>query len=350
MDKNGTWRYRTLYAILALILLLGAAVASYFLWERAPELGVEEGLAVPAAEEPSAPPTAEMTSVMAPQERRSYTLLLVGNDDGNGNTDTILVARLDTMAHRLDIVSLPRDTYVNVSWNIRKLNAIYAGTVNAGGVGIEGLKQQVKNLLGFGVDCYAVVDLDLFIEAVDRIGGVDFDVPQDMDYDDPAQGLSIHLKAGPQHLDGRQAMGVVRYRSGYVNGDLDRVAVQQSFLKAAASQILKSGLPQLKELAVLLYENMETDLYAANIAFFLRQALLCDSENIRFATMPNIPADVAGLSYTFVDLEPWLQMINERLNPFDMVVTQENLDVVYKVPGGFGCTTGTPRGEWYLYS
>lgn len=350
MDRFGTRQHRALYALLALVLLLGLATASYLLWERAPELAEENTLAVPAAVEPTVPPADAVTDVAALRERRSYTLLLVGNDDGNGNTDTILVARLDTMAHRLDIVSLPRDTYVNLNWNIRKLNAVYAGTANAGGIGIEGLKQQVKNLLGFGVDCYAVVDLDLFIEAVDRIGGVDFDVPQDMDYDDPAQGLSIHLKAGPQHLDGRQAMGVVRYRSGYVNGDLDRVAVQQSFLKAAASQILKSGLPQLKELAVLLYENMETDLYAANIAFFLRQALLCDSENIRFATMPNIPADVAGLSYTFVDLEPWLQMINERLNPFDMVVTRENLDVVYKLPGGFGCTTGTPRGEWYLYS
>ena len=350
MDRNGTWLRRTVYVLLALGLLFGTAIGSYLLWERAPELNIEEGIAVPAVEEPSAAPTAEIASVSAPRERRSYTLLLVGNDDGNGNTDTMLVARLDTMAHRLDIVSLPRDTYVNIGWNIRKLNAVYTGTVNAGGVGIEGLKQQVKNLLGFGVDCYAIVDLALFIDTVDRIGGIDFDVPCDMDYDDPTQGLSIHLKAGPQHLNGQQAMGVVRYRSGYVNGDLDRVEVQQRFLKAAATQLLQRGLPQLKELAVLFFERMETDLYPANIAFFLRQALLCDSENIRFATMPNIPCDVAGLSYTFVDLEPWLQMINERLNPFDMLVTRENLDVVYKIPGGFGCTTGTPRGEWYLYS
>lgn len=346
MDRFSTGQRRALYVLLALIALLGVSLGSYLLWERAPALTEEAALASPA----TAPPTDAVVSVAAPRERRSYTLLLVGNDDGNGNTDTILVARLDTMAHRLDIVSLPRDTYVNLNWNIRKLNAVYAGTANAGGVGIEGLKQQVKNLLGFGVDCYAVVGLELFVEAVDRIGGVDFDVPCDMDYDDPTQQLSIHLKAGPQHLDGRQAMGVVRYRRGYVNGDLDRVEVQQRFLKAVATQLLQRGLPQLKEIAVLLFEHTETDLYAANIAFFLRQALLCDSENIRFATMPNIPADVAGLSYTFVDLEPWLQMVNERLNPFDMVVTRENLDVVYKTPGGFGCTTGTPRGEWYLYS
>ena len=102
--------------------------------------------------------------------RVSRAVLLVGNDDGNGNTDTIIVGKIDTVQHKMDFVSIPRDTLVNISWNIRKINAVYWGTVNSGGVGIDGLRQQVKNLLGFDVDCYAVIDLDVFIDTVDALG------------------------------------------------------------------------------------------------------------------------------------------------------------------------------------
>ena len=115
----------------------------------------------------------------------------------------------------MDFVSIPRDTLVNISWNIRKINAVYWGTVNSGGVGIDGLRQQVKNLLGFDVDCYAVIDLNVFIDTVDALGGIYFDVPCDMDYEDSSQNLYIHVKAGYQLLDGETAMGVVRFRSGY---------------------------------------------------------------------------------------------------------------------------------------
>ena len=143
-------------------------------------------------------------------------------------------------------------------------------------------------------------------------------------------------------------MGVVRYRSGYANGDLGRIETQQKFLKAVASQFIRLGnIPNVSEVVSLLAKNMDTDLSAANIAFFLRQALMCSSEDINFHTMPNTPDMVYGLSYTFVELDPWLEMINQCLNPYNAAVTAANLDVVYKSGGTVLSTSGNLRGSWY---
>ena len=81
-----------------------------------------------------------------------------------------------------------------------------------------------------------MIDLSCFIDLVDLFGGVEFNVPQDMFYDDPAQDLHIALNAGEQTLDGEQAMGLVRYRYGYTMADLDRVNVQRAFIQAAIEQ------------------------------------------------------------------------------------------------------------------
>ena len=331
--------------LLGVFALIGIALyCVYMLWEKAPDVEPEAPKAI-STEKTS---DSDIEPVSPDRQQDIYTILLVGNDDGNGNTDTIVVGRLDTVNHTMDFVSIPRDTLVNLDWNVRKINAVYAGTANSGGVAIDGLKTQIRNLIGFNVDCYAVIDLDVFVDTVDLMGGVWFDVPQAMHYEDPGQNLYIHIDAGYQCLNGEQAMGVVRYRSGYANGDLGRIEMQQQFLKAVATQFIRLGnIPNISQVVSLLANNMDTDLSAANIAFFLRQALLCDSEDINFHTMPNTPDMVYGLSYTFVELDPWLEMINQCLNPYNAAVTAANLDVVYKSGGTILSTSGNLRGSWY---
>lgn len=345
-EKNNKRLFLSAFlTLLGVFALIGIALyCVYMLWEKAPDVEPEAPAAI--TEEKTSDSDAEPVSPDRQQD--SYTILLVGNDDGNGNTDTILVGRLDTVNHTMDFVSIPRDTLVNLDWNVRKINAVYAGTANSGGVAIDGLKAQIRNLIGFSVDCYAVIDLDVFVDTVDLMGGVWFDVPQDMHYEDPGQNPYIHIDAGYQCLNGEQAMGVVRYRSGYANGDLGRIETQQKFLKAVASQFIRLGnIPNISEVVSLLAKNMDTDLSAANIAFFLRQALMCSSEDINFHTMPNTPDMVYGLSYTFVELDPWLEMINQCLNPYNAAVTAANLDVVYKSGGIVLSTSGNLRGSWY---
>lgn len=347
-DRN-IRRVRLCLAVFFTLAALGvAALAAYLLWET-PPARLEEDAPAPLAAPEAEPEAPDEPSAPAGRTDRVYTLLLAGLDRASNSTDTILVGRLDTGRRRLDLVSIPRDTLINRDWSVRKINAVYPAALNSGGVPLDALREQIRCLTGFTPDCCAVVDLDVFAQAVDLIGGVDFDVPVDMSYEDASQGLSIRLSAGLQHLDGQQAMGVVRYRSGYVNGDLDRVAVQQSFLRAVAAQFVSLGnIPNLRALAQLLAEHTDTDLSAANVAFLLRQGLLCGDE-IHFAVMPNTPADVRGLSYTFVELEPWLEMINDRLNPFEQRVTAANLDLVYRADGRVYATSGRLRGPEYYW-
>lgn len=346
MSDRSIRRVRLCLAVFFTLAALGAAaLAAYLLWETPPARRDEEEPAPLAA--PEDEPEPEEPRAPAGRTDKVYTLLLAGLDRASNSTDTILVGRLDTGRHRLDLVSIPRDTLINRDWSVRKINAVYPAAINGGGAPLDALREQIRCLTGFVPDCCAVVDLDVFAQAIDLVGGVDFDVPVDMYYEDAAQGLSIRLAAGPQHLDGQQAMGVVRYRSGYPGGDLDRVAVQQSFLRAAAAQFVSLGsVPNLRALAQLLAEHTDTDLSAANVAFLLRQGLLCGGE-IHFAVMPNTPADVRGLSYTFVELAPWLEMINERLNPFDQPVTAANLDLVYREGGRVCASSGVLRGAEY---
>lgn len=345
-------------AILALGLLALITATAYVCWERPPAFSLEapeEAIQTETEQTPAEPDSAPAAEPGLPasgsarlRQRGVYTLLLAGRDDGSGNTDTILFGRLDTAAHRLDLVSVPRDTLVNLDWKVRKLNAVYQGTANSGGTAAEGLRGEMRKLCGFSPDCYLVVDLDVFVEAVDLIGGVEFELPQDMHYDDDAQDLHIHLPAGQRRLNGEEAMGLVRFRTGYLNGDLDRVAVQQQFMEAALGQLLSLGsVPRMPELVTLLTSHTDTDLSAANIAWLVRQVLQCKREDIRFHTAPSTPADVAGLSYTLIEPQPWLSMINDRLNPYTRPIRTENLDLVYRDAAGFHATSGVLRGAGY---
>ena len=339
--------------LLTLSLLAAVGLISlysvYRVWETPPEktdAPLEARAAAPREETPSPSPTAALTP--EPEDESGiYTLLLVGNDDGNGNTDTILLCRLDTGAHTLRFLSIPRDTLINADWEVRKVNAVYWGDRLSGGNGIDALRRHMRMLTGITPDNYAVLDIEDMIAAVDLLGGVDFEVPMAMHYDDPSQNLHIHLDAGMQHLNGEQVMGVCRYRSSYVMGDIGRIEMQQQFLRACIEQFTQLGkVPNLMQAAEYLAGAVDTDLTAANMAWYARQALLCGSEGLRFETLPTEPATVHKYSYAVVLLSDWLPMLNELFNPYDRELTADDLDLVYRGEQGYAGTQGL-RGSWY---
>lgn len=121
-------------------------------------------------------------------------------------TDTIMLLNVNSAANTVNLVSIPRDTFVSGGYNVPKINSAY-GWAGKGEDGMQELMDRVTETIGFTPDGYLLVDLDSFIELVDLMGGVKFDVPMDMRYSDPAQNLTIDLTAGMQKLDGQQAMG-----------------------------------------------------------------------------------------------------------------------------------------------
>ena len=328
------------------------AIITYSIWESPPER--PENLPPTQTGSPEDMPADDGSdfegAISSGYTDGVFTFLLVGNDDGNGNTDTIMVGRFDTRNSTINIVSIPRDTMVNIGWSTKRINAVYWGTVNGGGVGIDGLKRQIKNICGFEVDCYAVIDINAFVGIIDAIDGVTFDVPIDMNYDDPAQNLSIHLSAGVQTLSGEQALGLVRFRQnngggGY--GDIGRIETQQAFLKAAAGQMLSLGnIPNISAIIEILTQSTATDLSASNISFFVRQFLKCSGEDIRFYTAPTVGASIGGASYQSLLLSDWLLMVNDYLNPTGETVTEKNVNILTSNGSSFFSTTGEFAGGY----
>ena len=106
-----------------------------------------------------------------------YNILICGTDDDGTRTDTIIIAHLDANDHTVALLSIPRDTPVATGGGgLMKINSVYAG---GGKDGMERLAARLKDLLGFPVDGYVLVDLEAFQKTVDLVGGVEFDVPDD---------------------------------------------------------------------------------------------------------------------------------------------------------------------------
>ena len=282
-----------------------------------------------AAQEPENPE--DDARPLSSEERKEhfYTVLMTGLDDENGGSDTNLLMALDAENGTINVVSLPRDTLLNVSWSVKKLNNAYHHG------GISQTRTEVSRLLGIPVDYYVTVDLRAFVELVDAIDGVDFDIPVDMDYDDPEQDLHIHFKKGPRHLTGQQALEVVRWRqnndgTGYATADIGRIGTQQAFLTAVAKQTLQvSNLDKIPEMAEIFSTRVETDLKLANLIWIGEQALSMGSDSIAFHTLPGDGAGYyKGGSYYVLDPEGVLELIDTYFNPYKRPLTREDMDIL----------------------
>ncbi len=268
------------------------------------------------------------------RRKNCFTILVSGHDDDNGGSDTNILVMVDPDQGEINAVSIPRDTLINTSWNIPKINAAY----NVGGV--ERLCQELSNLLGIPVDYYVAVDLEGFVELVDAIGGVNFEVPVDMNYDDPTQNLHIHFSKGMQYLNGEDALKVLRWRqnnepnSGYPNGDIGRIQTQQDFLITVARQMLSSlSLDMLNTYADLFVQYVDTELTVGNLVWLGQQLLTIGMDNVHFYTLPGegqylTTDDFWDGSYYVLDAQAALELVNDAFNPYDQPLTLEDMDIL----------------------
>ena len=255
-----------------------------------------------------------------------YNILLAGTDGDGYRTDTIIVAHLDVNEKKAALLSIPRDTPIESGDALVKINSVYAG---GKGEGMERLERTLAQLLGFEMDGYLLVDLNAFKAVVDLIGGVEFDVPQDMYYDDPSQDLHIDLKAGKQLLDGEHAMELVRFRKGYASQDIQRTKVQQDFLLALMDQTIRvESLTKLKQYAEIFSTYAVTDMNVGNLLYFAEQLAKCDRDTITTYTAEGQGMMIRGAScYPLFD---WsiLSIVNEAFNPYDAQITAANIHVI----------------------
>ena len=338
--------------LIAAAAVLAVALAGVLAWQSLfvrPDLNA--GKTEPQETEEPTDPVEEIdwgegTRPRSDGERKSqdyYTVLILGRDTGGGgNTDTMLLASYDVTNQKATVMSIPRDTMVNIPYDVKKINGVY----NYGGggeAGIQYLYKEISQLVGFEPDYQVVVEWEAVGQIVDAMDGVWFDGPRNMNYDDPLQNLHIHQEKGYRLLSGEDAMEVLRYRRdndkryGYPEGDVGRIKTQQAFLSAMVEQLLKvENVPKIRQFIQVFQDNVETDLTFQNILWFAQSAYLggLRTEDVEFVTMPHRNVDAWSRSYS-QDLEyvvpvadELLDLVNTKLSPYTEVFTLGDLDIM----------------------
>lgn len=258
--------------------------------------------------------SADGTNTVIEGKKEYVTALICGV---NSNlTDTIMFVKFDVQNGDILIMSIPRDTYVDNIYCVgHKINAIYRGK------NVIPLVEEIQGQLNEEIDYYMIFDTDLVHAIVDEIGGVEVDVPFDMQYDDPTQDLHIDLKAGKQVLNGEQVEQYVRFRHNndmtvqYAMGDLGRVETQQDFMKQLISTILKpQNLLKIKDLVDIITTQTETNITWQDILRYGLDAIKLKDGEIITKTASGEATYIGNGSYFLLDQKDTRQVIKEAFN------------------------------------
>lgn len=192
----------------------------------------------------------------AASAKNIVNVLIAGMDSSNqvdGRADVIMIASFNTVTNKISLMSIPRDTYVVPSQEtalklkqqgITVPEEMKMGELTAYGNGnstMELLQAEVENMFDIPLDYYVKMNMVGFEKIVDAVGGIEMDIPSGgLYYSDPAQNLEIAIDEGVQHLNGNKALQLVRYRKTYTNGDLDRIKLQQQFVRELFKKIVGS--------------------------------------------------------------------------------------------------------------
>ena len=303
-------------------------------------------------------------------------VLLIGVDEDGYRSDTIMLVSLDDYSDRVSILSIPRDTRVKINGSTQKINATMGFAPSSTSRPSDGdevpettkpsymdsdinpvvtplplptdesgnlvweyrselstteghedlLINKVKEITGLPIHYFITVDFDGFVELINAVDGVDFDVPYDMDYDDPVQSLHIHLEAGPQHLDGKHAHDFVRFRHNndgtapgeYVMGDEGRVYWQQRFIKELVRQKLNPYyLSKIDDIGNVFRNNVRTNLTFTDVVKNLNALTSVKLDDIRAYQLPGDYEYTNDVWYYVQDIPATRELINNVFLPMD---------------------------------
>lgn len=240
-------------------------------------------------------------------------VLVLGVDKQGLLTDTMIIASYNTDENEIKLLSIPRDTRMYIGSHYQKINAAFAVANNSGKDGAQGSVEAVSRLTGIPINYYVKFSTTALRDLVDALDGVEFDVPQNMDYEDPTQDLYIHLKKGFQTLDGDKAEQLLRFRS-YRDGDIGRVKVQQQFLQALVDQKLNAGiLQQIPDLYEVLQKNIDTNAKLTDVMGYVPNLLELSTENITMFQVPGGFNDIDyGASYWIPDMPALRTLVEDE--------------------------------------
>lgn len=232
-------------------------------------------------------------------------------------SDTILVLRIDRWGHSLSMLSVPRDLRVELGpgLGMDKINAAFA----LGGP--EQARRTVSDLLQIPIHHHILVKVDAAASLVDILGGVEVNVEKEMHYDDSWAKFHVHLKPGPQTLNGEQAVGYCRFRNDE-EGDLGRIRRQQQFLTALSRELKKpKHLKEIPKIAGLFSTHFESDLSRSQLVALGTLYKNFSTSRIKKGMVPVYDLWLNGISY----LAPHLDQMDEMVDDLFKQLTDPTL-------------------------
>lgn len=258
---------------------------------------------------------------------RKQNILLLGVDSNGSNTDpwngtrsdTIVLLNIDPKTRSINAVSIPRDSKVFLAndYGVQKINAAHA----LGGIQLT--KRTVEETLGVKVDKYIVVSNEAVKRLVDALGGVPIYVEKRMNYDDYSGNLHVHLSKGLNILDGKQAVGYLRFRHDGL-GDIGRTQRQQWFLKGLLEKIqTPQSIPKIPEMLNIATTYVKTDLSLYEMSQYAALAKSFDTSKIEVATLPGGPNKKGSISYWILDPDKTQEVVNRLIYRDEPTVTDK---------------------------
>ena len=254
-------------------------------------------------------------------------ILIMGASDANQGTkeeayyltDTIMIMQYNPKTQEASLMSVPRDTYVGKTapssasmstLQSYKINSVFFNYENIEGE--SGAVSRISAATGISLENYLIIDTKALIKIVDLIGGVDFDVPIDMDYDDDTHGLNIHLKKGMQHLNGAQAEQLLRFRHNndntsydttYGDNDTGRMRTQREFIAAVLKQTVTwESVFKIQDMLGIVKEDVTTNMDLDYLKDYVPYMVDFNVDNLKTGTLP--------VTNKYIN-KVWIAVINE---------------------------------------
>ncbi|KGP74365.1 LCP family protein [Pontibacillus yanchengensis] len=280
-------RKRKLLFSIVIVLILSVIGYSSFQFAAGQDLGADNGGTGNSEKNEETKEDFENRDVeIEKPEDEKINILLVGSDQrGNesARTDTIMIGQYNTDKGTAKLVSIMRDTYVQIPGRgYNKINASYA----IGDVAL--LSETIEKNFGVPIDHYAVVNFEGFKDIIDTVApnGIEIDVEKRMQYSDNAGDVNINLYPGEQKLNGSQLLDYARFRND-IESDFGRVRRQQQVMSRLKDEMVSfSSITKLPKTAGLLSSYVATDMNNAQLLNYGRMFLMNPAENIQKQRIP----------------------------------------------------------------
>lgn len=246
-----------------------------------------------------------------------YNLLIIGIDDNDKYTDTVMMLHVDANSHQLSALSLPHNTLVYGDYDVPMIDEVYHNSGN-GEDGIKALSEKVESMFGFPMDANIVLTSESFTKLMKSFDTINFDVPET---------LPTGLKKGEQALGAEAALELLQTKK-FSDDTIRRERVQLDFLQAFGVQKLSSLTPsEISILAKTFSEVLDSDLTEENFAFLLSEFQNCDFTNLKYYLMPGRIIKYYSRDYHQLDETAMLAILNMSFNPYDEDLDEDDVEI-----------------------